>query len=82
MHKRTYLDCFNLKSIIPLIHTSNAIVNARLDWPKATACCTLGLMLLNSGSPRIFKNILKHNISQRRKAFEGEERCPWYDTEL
>ena len=50
MNKRTCLDCFHLKARIPLIHTSNAIVNARLDWPKATARCDLGFHENNEGS--------------------------------
>jgi len=82
MTKRTCLDCFHLKARIPLIHTSNAIVNARLDWPKATARCDLGFHENNDGSIKIFKNILKHNISQYRQAFREAERCAFYDTEL
>jgi hypothetical protein len=79
---KSCIDCSHLKARIPLLHTSNSILRARLLYDKAVAKCTEGYLTTiqnKKEKDKIFKNILKTKDLRKLQTFDAAERCPEFD---
>lgn len=57
---KSCIDCSHLKAKIPLLHTSNAIVMAKLLYKKAIVTCEEGLLkTYETRKDRKFKKVEK-----------------------
>jgi len=75
MEERNCLNCFNLRTLIPLIHKSNSILLAQLDYKKAMARCSWDHLANEKGETRIFKNLFIKKTLPKLKVFEEGKRC-------
>lgn len=76
--KKSCYDCFSFITKIPLINNGD-IINARLDYKKATAICKEGLLTKgNKCELRVFKNVLTTG-NKNMKTYEEAEKCSSYE---